>query len=323
MARKNVLKGLMEGATGKGTDAADSAESRPETRVDTARPRYKTGAIGAVSQSIAELKRRSVIEVAPDLIDNAGLFDRFDEDEDLPALMRSIETYGQQVPVLLRPHPQHDGRYEVVYGRRRVSALIRLKQPVKALVRDLDDRDLVLAQGQENAARKDLSFIERANFARQMRDLGYERKVICDALHVDKTAISRMLSIADRLPEALIDVIGAAPSVGRDRWLKLAEMAEKADWAPHALAHGDTSDARFEAVFKALKDHRPAPADPPRPAARPVPIHGPNGEKIADVTRKGRKTILSFERKTAQGFDEWLAENLSEIHRDWKNRRAE
>ncbi|PCH98346.1 MAG: hypothetical protein COB84_02300 [Rhodobacteraceae bacterium] len=49
-------------------------------------------------------------------------------------------------------------------------------------------------------ARKDLSFVEKANFARQMRDADYDRKAICATLFIDKTVISRMLSIVDRIP---------------------------------------------------------------------------------------------------------------------------
>lgn len=136
-----------------------------------------------MSRSIADLKARSVIEIDPFLIDPGGMPDRLDSDVNEDAdLTRSIAAYGQQVPVLVRPHPDTEGRFQIVYGRRRVLALRDLGQPVKALVRDLDDRQLVLAQGQENTARRDLSFIEKVNFARQMDEAGYDRKVICDAL---------------------------------------------------------------------------------------------------------------------------------------------
>ncbi len=309
MARKNVLKGLMEGAGGD-TPPAPS-------RVDTAKPRYTTGAIGAVSQSIAELKRRSVVEVDPRMIDNAGMRDRLDEDADLAALAESIRDYGQQVPVLLRPNPNDAERYEVVYGRRRVAALKALGQPVKAMVRVLDDRELVIAQGQENSARRDLSFIEKANFARQMRDAGYDRKVICAALHMDKTLISRMLSVADRIPDALIEAIGSAPSIGRDRWLELAALVERTSADATGFASGETSDARFEAVMAALK--QPARRSP---APRAKPLRGAGGAEIATATRKGEKLILTLDSKTSAGFDDWLVENLTEIHRSWKDRHG-
>ena len=311
MARKNLLKGLMDAPPAPPADEAPA-------RVDVAKPRYGSGAIGAVSQSISDLKSRAVQEIDPRMIDQGGLQDRLEENAGLAELIESIREYGQQVPVLLRPNPNNGERYQVVYGRRRVAALRALSQPVKALIRVLDDRAVILAQGQENTARRDLSFIEKVNFARQMQDMGYERKVICDALHVDKTLISRMLSVSDRIPEPLIQAIGAAPSVGRDRWLKLAELLRK-DQEQRAVeaAQGATSDDRFEAVLTALTP-RKSPA--PRDAA---PLKGADGTVLGQIRRSGTKAVFTLNTKTAKGFEDWLAENISELHHRWKTGRDE
>lgn len=296
------------------TDTADSAAARVDTRVDAAKPRYTKGAIGAVSRSIEDLKRRSIIEVDPRMVDAAGLKDRLDsEDAGLDGLVASIREYGQQVPVLLRINPNSPERYQIVYGRRRVAAMRQLELPVKALIRELDDRALVLAQGQENTARKDLTFIEKANFARQMRDAGYERKIMCDALAMDKTLISRMLSVADRIPVPLIEAIGAAPAVGRDRWLKLADQIASTKLRADDLvagAQGDTSDARFGAVITLLRAPR-------TPAPLVKAITTDDGAVLAEVTQKGAATVLRLPHKTSAGFDDWLVENLREIHRTW------
>ena len=323
MARKDLLKGLME--------PPPAPAEAGEARVDTGRPRYSGGAIGAVSQSIAGLKSRSVLEIDTAEIEAGGLQDRLDHDEaGHRALMESIREHGQQVPVLLRPHPEVAGRYQVVYGRRRVLALRDLGQPVKALVRDLDDRELILAQGQENAARRDLSFIEKANFARQMRDHGYDRATICAALHVDKTVISRMLSVVDRLPVALIEAVGAAPSVGRDRWLKVADSIERdvfsADEAISVVnltAGGAGSDARFEALYRALghasgtktsgRTQKPA-REPPRA------LEGGDGTPIGKAARRRDATVLHLSETSAPGFADWLIRALPGIHQRWKNR---
>ncbi len=306
MARKDVMKGLM--------GDADGGEN-PPARVDAAKPRYTKGAIGAVSRSIEDLKRRSVIDVDAKMIDPAGLKDRLDDtDPDLAALMDSIRSYGQQVPVLLRPNPNDPERYQIVYGRRRVAALQKLGQPIKALIRDLDDQALVLAQGQENSARKDLTFIEKANFARQMRDAGYDRKIMCDALAMDKTLISRLLSVADRIPVRLIEAIGSAPNIGRDRWLALADKVKDRDLVEQA--QGDSSDARFEAVMAALR--------PPKARVKsPRQVKASDGHVVAEVMRKAGKTTLTLPAKTSDGFDDWLVDNLSEIHRDWAKTRGE
>jgi len=330
MARKDLLKGLMEGPRpdgGADEAARNDGAGNDRARVDTGRPRYSGGAIGAVSQSIAGLKSRSVLEIEPDQIEAGGLRDRLDFNEaDHRALMVSIRDHGQQVPVLLRPHPDRKDRYQVVYGRRRVLALRDLGQPVKALVRELDDRELILAQGQENAARRDLSFIEKANFARQMRDHGYDRTTICAALHIDKTLISRMFSVVDRLSPDLIEVIGAAPSVGRDRWLTLAEWIEadvfsldEAIATVNLARDGTSSDARFEALYAAIGRHRGQPARQRSDAPPETPLRGAAGEPIGQVRRKPGATLLKLSDKGAPGFAEWLIAALPELHHRWKD----
>jgi ParB family chromosome partitioning protein len=307
MARKDLMKGLLDDPTDPPAPSA--------ARVDTARPRYTKGAIGAVSRSIEGLKRRSIIEVDARMIDNAGLKDRLDlEDADLGLLIKSIESYGQQVPVLLRVNPNDPERFEVVYGRRRVAALKALNQPIKALVRDLDDRALIMAQGQENTARKDLTFIEKANFARQMRDAGYDRKVIGDALAMDKTLISRLLSVADKVPLDLIEAIGSAPNIGRDRWIALAEKVADRDMVEQA--QGDTSDARFNKVMQALEPVKKATSSAQKTTTT-------LGKTQVAVTRSAAATTLSIPTKTSDGFDQWLVENLAEIHRNWANQSGE
>ena len=84
MARNDLLERLME----------PPLERAPETKAMALPP--SKGSIGAVG--------RAVIDVPPDLIDAAGLHDRLDDDAaGIAALAHSIITYGQQVPVLLRP----------------------------------------------------------------------------------------------------------------------------------------------------------------------------------------------------------------------------
>lgn len=300
MARKDLLKNLMNAPT-------TTEEPRPL-------PRSDRGAIGAVSKSINELKSRAIIEVHPELIDRAGIDDRLDEDAaGIEALKASIHEYGQQVPVLLRHSPNDDGRYEVVFGRRRVQAMRELQLPVKAMIRSLNDRELIVAQGQENTARKDLSFIEKANFAAQMVRAGFDRKVICDALSIDKTVISRMLTVTDAIPEPVIRAIGAAPSAGRDRWLA---MAQKTKGRPPeeliAAAQGPDSDSRFTAVLSSLTA--------PRPRSAPQVLRGHDQARLGQITRSQNKTVIEL---TGEGraFADWLADHIDEVHRNWLENR--
>lgn len=295
MARKDLLKNLMNSSP-----APDKV--RPVQRSDR-------GAIGAVSKSISELKNRAIIEVPADMIDDAGIADRMDEDAaGIEALRESIRDYGQQVPVLLRHSPNVEGRYEIVFGRRRVQAMRGLRLPVRAMVRHLDDRELIVAQGQENSARKDLSFIEKANFAAQMVKAGFERKVICDALSIDKTVISRMLAVTDAVPEALIRAIGAAPSAGRDRWLTLAgRTMNRPEAELVAAAQGDSSDARFAAVLASVTARSEKPG--------PLPLCG-RGKTLGTASRGRHKTVIELSGD-GRAFGDWLIDNIDEVHRSW------
>ncbi|MFL4472336.1 plasmid partitioning protein RepB [Tateyamaria armeniaca] len=326
MARKNLLDGLM-------ADGAKPAETAPAAK------RPLKGAIGAVSQSIEALKARALLDIDPFMIDAGGLQDRLETDDAEDAALRdSIRDYGQQVPVLVRPHPDDPERYQIVYGRRRVLAMRDLGHPVKALLRDLDDSALVMAQGQENNARRGLSFIEKANFAAQMRDAGYERAAICDALAIDKTVVSRMLQIVDRIGPDLIATIGAAPSVGRDRWSALASKLETGDVdaetmidmiAVRATPDSDSND-RFEIAIKtgdesALPAQKHTGADgPAKPrASRRTVMGATTGTPIARAMMGHDKVVLTLPRDGGGGFENWLVDNLSDIHRTWVQSRSD
>lgn len=317
MARKNLLADLM----------AEHTEGSPEAPSPTppakGTPRYQKGAIGAVSKSIAELKSRSVVEIDPHDISAGGLDDRLlVEDEDHASLVASIRTYGQQVPILVRPHPEKEGKFQIVYGRRRVLALRELEQPIKAMIRDLDDDALIMAQGQENNARKDLSFIEKANFARQMAEAGYERAAICDAINVDKTVISRMMQVTDAIPFELIIAIGPAHGVGRDRWLTLSQEwpkhpdLEPMDAQNRIMASGvSTSDERFRVVLGWLQKRGKTPPAPKKRNSEFVRTE--DRARIAEIKRGPSAMTLKLRKKDAAGFDDWLVENLPELHRRW------
>ena len=153
------------------------------------RDRVRTGAISAMGASLQHLTETAkvavqlqdkidsgdfVTEVSPADIDGSFITDRIalDVDPSLDVLIASMAESGQQVPILVRPHPESPGRYQIAYGHRRVRAAERLGINVKAIVKRLTDAELVVAQGKENLERRDLSFIERAFFAKTTRNLG-------------------------------------------------------------------------------------------------------------------------------------------------------
>lgn len=171
-----------------------------------------------------------VVELDPALIDQAFASDRLDPDNDaeFERFKTGIAEHGQQVPILVRPHPELGDRYQIAFGRRRTRAAQELGRPVRAIVKRLSDIEMVIAQGKENGDRKDLSFIERAAFATKLEAAGFDSATIMAAISVDKYELSRLRTVASTISAELIQAIGPAPKAGRPRWLQLAQqIAEK------------------------------------------------------------------------------------------------
>lgn len=313
MARKNLLVNL----TGAELPAGNSMAGPPAQRLGEAfqASGQARGAIGAVSRSIEQIRSQSIMELEPNLIDASFIEDRLaGSDEEQASLTASMRDHGQQVPVLVRPHPDKPGRYQIAYGRRRLRAAIELGRPVRAVVKPLSDEQLVVAQGQENNERKDLSFIERAIFAAQLEARGFGRETIMAAMCVDKTGLSRLISSAVRIPRDIIHAIGPAAKTGRDRWSDLAVALDNPDAIEKARRVIATrefpnkpSDDRFNAVFRSA-------AAKPGKRDKAAIIKSNDGMRVALVKNDGDRLSLVVDKKSQAEFAAYLVESLPEIY---------
>jgi hypothetical protein len=87
------------------------------------------GPIAAIRNDLRSVGSRSVQDIDPDLIEDTGLKDRIGAlDDDVADLRDSISRHGQQVPSFSAA-PKLSGRYQVVYGRRRLAAIRGLGTP--------------------------------------------------------------------------------------------------------------------------------------------------------------------------------------------------
>ena len=288
------------------------------------------GAAGALAQGLRAAVRDGLRDIEPGLIEEQGLVDRIGEtEEDDAALRDSLARHGQLVPVLLRPSATAPERYEVIYGRRRVRAAKALGLPVKAIVRPLDGEEAVVAQGQENTARRDLSFIEKARFARLITEEGYSREVATQALNCHDTILSVMLSVVRDIPDDIVLKIGPAPGIGRDRWFELAKATRALEGSLDAMrlfldrpeAARDSSDGRFRAVAAHLAARRRGGGAGPLPERgrhRPLRDAASRAE-LGSVRRTDRALTIQIAATPRQpGFADWLdgqAEALiAELH---------
>lgn len=253
MKGRDILKNMVS------TAGSDSAKSPAQPQL----PHKPAGAVRAMNLSLGRLgdeaaaakELRSalaagdkVVELNPAHVEASFIQDRIpiENDDALDELIASMRESGQQVPILVRPHPAKENTYQAAYGHRRLRAAVVLERPIKAIVRQLTDEELIVAQGQENGPRIDLSFIERALFAKRLEQHRFDRERIAQALSVDKPETSRLLQVADAIPTDIILAIGPASKIGRPRWLAFAELLK--DEAVKARIAAAITDAQFSSI---------------------------------------------------------------------------
>ncbi len=303
MAPKNPFAGLMGGVKKSAAIGEDVQHS-----------------VGSASTRDAIEDGATVIDLDPALIDNSFVTDRLvDVDAQFQELVEAIRVRGQDSPILVRPHPTREGRYQIAFGHRRARAARELGRPVRAVVKKLDDRDHVIAQGQENSARADLSFIERTMFADKLDKLGFDRETIMAALSVEKTTISKMLSVTKRIPADVLTAIGAARAIGRDRWHDLSvtfETEDVDDRAARVVATPEFEaaepDKRFDILVASL-----GRANPTGRPVMPLPVEhwrSYDGEARAKIKNDGAQCTITLRAEQASAFGIYLASNLDGLY---------
>lgn len=335
MARKNILSGIMN--EDRQTRSNDTEDKPQESLRTTTRG---LGAIGAVTRSIDQLAARAdaaeeiekrlaegetVIKLDTALIDSSFVTDRVAMDEaEFQELVEAIRSRGQDTPILVRPHPIREGHYQTVFGHRRVRAAREIGIPVRAVVKALEDRDHVIAQGQENSQRSDLSFIERAMFAHNLETGGFGRDTIMLALGADKTTISKMLSAVEGFPADILHAVKEARAPGRDRWYSLGGAVSEdamADKVRSVLDDPDfvtsTPDARFEILERLVQREKFTGVNLANKSR--VQTWESEGSSIqASIKGDGNRVTIALKSpkksNKAAAFGAYLASNLDKLH---------
>ena len=305
--------------------------ARPLLGLD--RPIKQSSALGAISQSLGDISERvkraeqieqkliegqTVVELDPSFVDASSVPDRMEATQEQNAAFREmIREHGQSVPILVRPKPKQPDRFEVAFGHRRLRAARELGIKVRAVVRDLTDEQLVIAQGQENSGRTDLTFIERARFAARLEDRKFSRETIMAALNVDKAALSRLITIATRVPAALIEAIGPAPGFGRVRWQELTELLDEGE--NRIRAQEIVTAASFASSTPISGSKRFTTVCGSRNARNRSEIwSAEDGTRAARVMRYGKKLTLTFDDRVAPQFGDFIRERLQALYDEYK-----
>lgn len=343
MARKGLFSEAVDEKLADANSATVHSLIPPASRVAPSSLRSLSSQLSHLTERSDELEAQlkaggTIVEIDPANIAPPFIQDRLGDDSDpeFAALVSAIAERGQDTPVLLRPHGTEPGRYQLAFGRRRWKACLKLGIAVRAVIKDLSDLDLVIAQGQENSARANLSFIEQATFARRMEEHGYDRKVIMVALSTEKTNLSKMIQIASQVPQDLVSAIGAAPKVGRPRWLELinavVEFGDTGAIVAYLLTEQTrnlSSDERFDAAVAFIEDETAK-----RSAAAQIAA-GPQGRgtkefwanaagvRLAKLSRSDKAFKLTLDNRQAPGFGDYLMAQMDRLFDEYSSQRKE
>lgn len=129
----------------------------------------------------------------------------FDEGE-LSDLSNSIRSHGVLQPILVRPIP--GGKYEIVAGERRWRAAQRAGlHAIPAVVRDLNEVEVLEIAIVENVQRTDLNPIEEAQGFQALIDrFGRTQQEIAEAVGKSRPHIANMLRLL-QLPDDLQEMV--------------------------------------------------------------------------------------------------------------------
>ncbi len=217
--KKKASKGPSRGL-GKGLGALMGETQREEPLVRGNAGEGSAMAGGAAAKSTAApgdsaLQSLPIASIKP-LAGNPRK--HFDEDA-LEELAASIAKRGVIQPIIVRPRAS--GKYELVAGERRWRAAQKARlHEIPALVRELDDREVMALALIENLQREDLNPVEEARaYQRLSDDEGMTQVEIARMVEKSRSHVANIGRLLT-LPAAVLDLVeGGRLSMGHARAL--------------------------------------------------------------------------------------------------------
>ena len=183
----------------------------------------------------------------------------------LGELADSIAQRGILQPLLVRPHPEKAGEYQIIAGERRWRAAQRVSlHEVPVLVRPLSDADAMAAGLVENLQREDLNAVEEAEgYQRLVKEFNLSQETLGEAVGKSRAHIGNMLRVL-KLPVQVLGMVrDGSLSMGHAR--ALLNHADPVKGAKVILDR-DLSVRQAEEMinnlgrtFKGALLHKPAP----------------------------------------------------------------
>lgn len=257
----------------------------------------------------AHLARLNPDDIVPNAQQPRTVFDP----EDLAELVHSIAEFGVLQPIVVRPHPDQPGKYELVMGERRLRAtkaagLTTIPAVIKDTANDAMLRDALL----ENLHRSQLNPLEEASAYQQLlADFGITQEELATRIGRSRPQISNTLRLL-KLPEAVqLRVAAGVLSAGHARAILAAGDPESMQKLADKIVNEDLSVRAAEAIVA---------ESPKAPRAKPAAgkrqeflddLSGRLGDRLdtrVKITLGARKGQISIDFATVQDLRRILTE---------------
>ncbi|GAA1793973.1 ParB/RepB/Spo0J family partition protein [Agromyces lapidis] len=153
---------------------------------------------GLIAVPGARLARLDPNDIVPNAVQPRSVFDP----EDLAELVHSVREFGVLQPIVVRPHPDQAGKYELVMGERRLRATKAAGlETIPAVVKDTANEDMLRDALLENLHRSQLNPLEEASAYQQLlADFGITQEELATRIGRSRPQISNTLRLL-KLPE--------------------------------------------------------------------------------------------------------------------------
>ncbi len=170
-------------------------------------------------------------------------------EEEMGELKRSIMEKGIIQPLIVRPHPEKAGDWEIVAGERRWrAAMLAELHEVPVIVRDLDDMEVAEIALIENIQREDLSPYEEAKgYQHLMKRFGHTQEQMAQAMGKSRSYIANLLRLLNLPDEVLGYLRDGKLTAGHARALVNADNAAE---LARQIIKGNLSVREVEALMR-------------------------------------------------------------------------
>jgi ParB family chromosome partitioning protein len=213
--------------------------------------------------------------------------------QELEALAQSVLENGILQPILVRPHPDRAGEFEIVAGERRWrAAQMAQLHDVPIIERSLGDRDVLEIAIIENVQRQDLTVLEEAEgYRRLMAEFNYTHDKLAARIGKSRPAITNLLRLLDLPGQVRSMLSDGRLTAGHAR--ALLGAADPVSLAEEVVAKG-LSVRQTETLAQEQK--------PKRPGGAPKKTRAP-AEKDADTKALERDISLKLGLKAEIDFN--------------------